>query len=49
MQEYMTLKEASEKWGIGDIGGGTIDETIMNFLKSIPEMKQKIEGEDADE
>ena len=29
--------------------GVSIDETIMNFLKSIPEMKQKIEGEDADE
>lgn len=45
----ITYKDNRKRKFSGDIGGGTIDETIMNFLKSIPEMKQKIEGEDADE
>ena len=45
----ITYKDNRKRKFNGDIGGGTIDETIINFLKSIPEMKQKIEGEDADE
>ena len=45
----ITYKDNRKRKFNGDIGGGTVDETIMNFLKSIPEMKQKIEGEDADE
>jgi hypothetical protein len=32
----------------GDIGGGSVDDIIMNFLRGIPEMREKIEGEDAD-
>ena len=29
-----------------DIGGGTVDETIMDFLCTIPEVKCYIEGEE---
>lgn len=32
---------------MGDIGGGTIDKLVMDFLESMPEMKDKInESED---
>lgn len=36
-----------EKSHMGDIGGGTIDKLVMDFLESMPEMKDKInESED---
>lgn len=44
----ITYKDNRKKKLHGDVGGGTVDETVMNFLCSIPEMKAKIEG-DAEE
>lgn len=44
----ITYKDNRKKKLHGDVGGGTVDETVMNFLCSIPEMKVKIEG-DAEE
>lgn len=29
----------------GDLGGGTVDKTVTDFLCTIPEMKIKLEGE----
>lgn len=40
----ITYCDGRKKSHTGDIGGGTVDETIMNFLKIIPGLKKKIEG-----
>jgi hypothetical protein len=42
----ITYKDNRKKKLHGDLGGGTVDETVMSFLRKIPEMKEHIEGED---
>ena len=43
----ITYCDGRKKRHMGDIGGGTIDKLVMDFLESIPEMKDKInESED---
>jgi hypothetical protein len=43
----ITYCDGRKKSHIGDIGGGTIDKLIMDFIESIPEMKEKL-GEEED-
>ena len=42
----ITYSDNRKKKFHGDIGGGTVDETIMDFLCTIPEVKCYIEGEE---
>lgn len=43
----ITYCDGRKKSHMGDIGGGTIDKLVMDFLESMPEMKDKInESED---
>jgi hypothetical protein len=43
----ITYCDGRKKSHTGDIGGGTIDKLIMDFIESIPEMKENInESED---
>lgn len=44
----ITYKDKRKKKMTGDLGGGTVDKTVTDFLCSIPEMKIRLEGEDDD-
>ena len=41
----ITYKDNRKKKMHGDLGGGTVDKTVIDFLCTIPEMKIKLEGE----
>lgn len=41
----ITYTDGRKKKRTGDVGGGSIDKIVMDFLCTIPEMKDKIEGE----
>lgn len=41
----ITYTDGRKKKLTKDVSGGSIDKTIMNFLCSIPEMKEKINGD----
>ena len=40
----ITYKDNRKKKMHGDLGGGTVDKTVTNFLCTIPKMKARIEG-----
>ena len=40
----ITYKDNRKKKMHGDLGGGTVDKTVTDFLCTIPEMKTKLEG-----
>ena len=40
----ITYKDNRKKKMHGDLGGGTVDKTVTDFLCTIPEMKIKLEG-----
>lgn len=42
----ITYADGRKKKMHGDIGGGAIDKTVMDFIASIPEMKDKIDVEE---
>lgn len=42
----ITYSDGRKRKHTGDLGGGTIDKLVMDFIGSIPKMKDKIEGED---
>lgn len=42
----ITYIDGRKKKRTGDVGGGSIDKTIMEFLCTIPEMKEKIMEEE---
>ena len=44
MDKDLELVAQDDEFGrrIQDIGGGTIDKTVVNFLESIPEMKERL-------
>lgn len=44
----VTYKDNRKKKMHGDLGGGTVDKTVTDFLCTIPEMKVKLEEEDDD-
>ena len=39
----ITYKDNRKKKMHGDLGGGTVDKTVTDFLCTIPEMKEKID------
>ena len=48
MVKFCCLVDKRKKKMTGDLGGGTVDKTVTDFLCSIPEMKIRLEGEDDD-
>jgi len=42
----ITYCDGKKRKHAGDLGGGTIDKMVMDFIGSIPELKNKIKGED---
>lgn len=42
----ITYCDGRKRKHTGDIGGGTIDKLVMDFLRAIPEMKEKLEEEE---
>ena len=44
----ITYKDNRKKKIHGDLGGGTVDKTVTDFLCTIPKMKIRLEGEDDD-
>ena len=45
----ITYSDGRKRKHTGDLGGGTIDKLVMDFLGTIPELKEKIEEGDCDE
>lgn len=45
----ITYPDNRKKKLYGDLGGGTVDKTVMDFLLSIPEIKEKIEEDNEDD
>ena len=44
----ITYKDNRKRKFTGDIGGGTVDETVMNFLKRIPDFEYLFDDEEED-
>ena len=40
----ITYKDNRKKKLTGDLGGGTVDKTVTDFLCTIPELKGKLDG-----
>ena len=38
----ITYKDNRKRKFHGDVGGGTVDNTVIDFLKTIPELAEKI-------
>ena len=45
----LTITYSDNRKMYGDLGGGTVDKTVTDFLCTIPEMKMRLEGEDDDD